>query len=229
MQDADGVKMSKHKGNVIDPEDILSSEGADAVRWYFYTGSQPWLPSRFSYEAVAEAKRKYMGTFWNAYAFYVLYANIDNFNPIDYDYDLDQLNVMDRWILSRLHTLIQNVDDRLERYDITGSGRALQQFTEELSNWYIRRGRERYWGAEMTQDKIHAYLTLYTALKTLAELSAPFTPFMSETIYQNLAATKLKGAAESVHLADFPKAGQHFIDKELEKSMACLLYTSRCV
>ncbi|HHT44171.1 MAG TPA: isoleucine--tRNA ligase [Fastidiosipila sp.] len=223
VQDADGVKMSKHKGNVIDPEDILSSEGADAVRWYFYTGSQPWLPSRFSYEAVAEAKRKYMGTFWNAYAFYVLYANIDNFNPIDYDYDLEQLNVMDRWILSRLHTLIQNVDDRLERYDITGSGRALQQFTEELSNWYIRRGRERYWGAEMTQDKIHAYLTLYTALKTLAELSAPFTPFMSETIYQNLAATKLKGAAESVHLADFPKAGQHFIDKELEKSMATVL------
>jgi len=223
VQDADGIKMSKHKGNVIDPMEILDSEGADAVRWYFFVASQPWLPSRFSYESVSEAKRKYMGTFWNAYAFYVLYANIDHFNPIDYDFKPAELGVMDRWILSRLHSLIDNVDQRLERYDITASGRALQQFAEELSNWYIRRGRERYWQSDMNQDKIHAYLTLFVVLKTLAELSAPFTPFMSESIYRNLAAGKLEGASESVHLADFPKAARHFIDPELEQSMETVL------
>lgn len=223
VQDENGIKMSKHKGNVIDPQSILNSEGADAVRWYFFTGSQPWLPSRFSYEAVAEAKRKFMGTFWNAYAFYVLYANIDGFNPTEHAFNMKTLGVMDRWLLSRLHSLIQEVDGRLEKYDITLAGRALQNFTEEMSNWYIRRNRERYWKSEMTEDKAHAYLTLFTTLKTLAELAAPFTPFMAESIYQNIVAGKLPDVKESVHLQDFPVADPSLIDKDLEEAMATVL------
>ena len=221
--DANGIKMSKHKGNVVDPWDMLNGEGADAVRWYFYTNSQPWLPSRFSGEAVNEMKRRYMGTVWNTYAFYVLYANIDNFNPAEHELDRDSLSIMDRWILSRLNTLIKNVDTRLGKYDITGAARALEAFADDLSNWYVRRGRERYWAAGMEQDKINAYMTLFTVLKSLTLLSAPFVPFMSENMYQNLIRTSFDDAPESVHLADYPVADESFIDANLEEEMKTVL------
>ena len=221
--DKDGIKMSKHKGNVVDPWDMLDTRGADAVRWYFYTGSAPWLPSRFSGEAVSEAQRKYMGTLWNTYAFYVLYANIDGFNPLEHKLDYSALGTMDRWILSRLQTLIRDVDSGLERYEITESGRALAAFVDELSNWYVRRGRERYWGGGMTPDKVNAYMTLYTVLVTLSKLTAPFTPFIADEMYLNLVARLDPSAPESVHLTDFPKAEAGWMDAELEANMARVL------
>ncbi len=223
VNDKNGIKMSKHKGNVVDPWSILDKQGADAVRWYFYTGSAPWLPSRFYEEAVSEAQRKFMGTFWNTYAFYVLYAEIDKFNPADYDINKAKLTLMDKWVLSKLNTLIKTVDKGLSEYNIFDSARALQSFTDDLSNWYVRRGRERYWGHDMDDDKIAAYTTLYTVLVTLAKLSAPFTPFMAESIYQNLVPSFYKDAPISVHLCSFPKVEEERIDKKLEEGMQDVL------
>ncbi len=223
VNDKDGIKMSKHKGNVVDPWSILDVQGADAVRWYFYTGSAPWLPSRFYAEAVSEAQRKYMGTLWNTYAFYVMYAEIDKFNPNDYTLEYDKLSVMDKWILSRLQSLVKFIDEGLENYHITETARALGDFVDELSNWYVRRGRERYWGNEMTQDKINAYMTLYTVLETLTLLTAPYTPFIAEEIYRNIVGSVSPQMPESVHLCDFPKANEAWIDKELEENMDYLL------
>jgi len=223
VQDKDGQKMSKHKGNVVDPWTVLDKQGADAVRWYFYTASAPWLPSRFYEEAVSEGQRKFMGTLWNTYAFYVLYANIDNFDPTKYTLDYDKLSVMDKWILSRLHTLIDGVDHNLDNYRITESARMIQEFVDELSNWYVRRCRERFWEKEMTQDKINAYMTLYTVLSTLVKLSAPFVPFMADEIYLNLVKSVDKSAPESVHLCDFPVSEARYIDDELEKNMDLVL------
>ncbi len=223
VQDKDGIKMSKHKGNVVDPWTILDKQGADAVRWYFYTGSAPWLPSRFYEDAVSEGQRKFMGTLWNTYAFYILYANIDKFDPTKYSLDLDKLSTIDKWILSKLHTLIGTVDKNLENYRITESGRALQEFVDDLSNWYVRRSRERFWQKEMNQDKINAYMTLYNVISTLTKLSAPFVPFISEEIYDNLVKTVDKDAPESVHLCDFPKVDERFIDTDLEKNMENVL------
>ncbi|HEY8348609.1 MAG TPA: isoleucine--tRNA ligase [Clostridia bacterium] len=219
VNDKDGQKMSKHKGNVIDPWTVLDKQGADAVRWYFYTGSAPWLPSRFYEEAVSESQRKFMGTLWNTYAFYVLYANIDKFDPTKYKLEHDKLSVMDKWILSRLYTLIGNVDKNLENYRVTESARDIQDFTDELSNWYVRRCRERFWQKEMNQDKINAYMTLYTVLVELSKTIAPFVPFISEQIYLNLVRSVDKSAPESVHLCDFPTVREGFIDKELEENM----------
>ena len=223
VNDKNGIKMSKHKGNVVDPWSVLDKQGADAVRWYFYTGSAPWLPSRFYEEAVSEAQRKFMGTLWNTYAFFVLYADIDKFDPSKYDIKDCKLTLMDRWVLSKLNTVIKEVDEGLARYDIYGSAKALQDFTDELSNWYVRRGRERYWGSDMTDDKIAAYTTLYTVLTEVAKLSAPFTPFMAESIYQNLVPNFYKDAPISVHLCDFPKVDEKMIDRELEDGMQNVL------
>ena len=219
VQDKNGQKMSKHKGNVVDPWSVLNKQGADAVRWYFYTNSAPWLPSRFYDEAVSEGQRKFMGTLWNTYAFYVLYANIDNFNPKDYTLEYDKLAPMDKWVLSKLQTLIKTVDEGLENYRITEPARAIQEFVDELSNWYIRRSRERFWGKDMPQDKVNAYMTLYTVLETVIKISAPFTPFMAEEIYRNLVLNSYSDAPESVHLCDFPVAKEEWIDKELEENM----------
>ena len=212
--------MSKHKGNVVDPWTVLDNQGADAVRWYFYTGSMPWLPSRFSAEAVSEAQRKFMGTLWNTYAFYILYADIDGFDPTKHALREEALTPMDKWVLSRLNTLVKTVDESLASLHITEAGRALSAFTDELSNWYVRRCRERYWGKEMTADKEAAYMTLFTVLKTMALLSAPFTPFMAEEIYQNLVRTVDASAPESVHLCDFPAVNEAMVDPELEAHMA---------
>ena len=219
VNDKNGVKMSKHKGNVVDPWSILDKQGADAGRWYFYTGSAPWLPSRFYDDAVSEAQRKYMGTFWNTYAFFVLYAEIDGYDPARYRLEDCKLSLMDRWILSRLNSLIKTVDEGLSVYNILDSARALQAFVDDLSNWYVRRGRERYWGKEMTEDKAAAYTTLWHVLVTLAKLTAPFTPFMAESVYQNLVPAFFKDAPESVHLCDFPSADAKMIDAELERGM----------
>ena len=223
VNDKNGIKMSKHKGNVVDPWTILDKQGADAVRWYFYTGSAPWLPSRFYEEAVSEAQRKFMGTLWNTYAFFVLYAEIDKYNPADYDVNKCKLTLMDKWVLSKLNTLIKTVDEGLNSYNIFDSARALQAFTDDLSNWYVRRGRERYWGADMDDDKIAAYTTLYTVLVTMAKLSAPFTPFMAESIYQNLVPQFFADQPISVHLCSFPVADQSAIDKDLEDGMQNVL------
>ncbi len=223
VNDKNGIKMSKHKGNVVDPWSVLDKQGADAVRWYFYTGSNPWLPSRFYDEAVSEAQRKYMGTLWNTYAFFVLYAEIDKYDPSKYDIKNCKLTLMDKWILSGLNSLIKTVDKGLASYDITGSARALSAFADELSNWYVRRGRERYWGHDMTDDKIAAYTTLYTVLVTMSKLSAPFTPFMSESIYQNLVPEFYKDQPISVHLCKFPTADDSAINEELEKGMENVL------
>jgi len=219
VNDKDGQKMSKHKGNVIDPWTVLNKQGADAVRWYFYTSSAPWLPSRFYEEAVSESQRKFMGTLWNTYAFFVLYANIDKFNPMEYRLERDKLSVMDKWILSKLYTLISKIDKNLENYRVTESARDIQDFTDELSNWYVRRSRERFWQKEMNQDKINAYMTLYTVLVELAKTIAPFVPFISEEIYLNLVRTVDPSAPESVHLCDFPQVRSEFIDTELENEM----------
>lgn len=223
VQDKEGRKMSKHIGNVVDPWVLLDNQGADAVRWYFYTSSMPWLPNRFSAEAVSESQRKYMGTFWNTYAFYILYADIDNFDPTRHKLVRENLTPMDRWILSRLNTLIGRVEAYLDDLKMTEAGREMQDFMDDLSNWYVRRCRERYWGKDMTADKEAAYMTLYTVLKTMALISAPFTPFMSETMYQNMVRTVDKSAPESIHLCDWPKKDESFIDPELEANMAAVL------
>lgn len=223
VQDKEGRKMSKHIGNVVDPWVLLDNQGADAVRWYFYTSSMPWLPNRFSAEAVSESQRKYMGTFWNTYAFYILYADIDNFDPTRHKLVRENLTPMDRWILSRLNTLVGHVEAYLDELKMTEAGREMQDFMDDLSNWYVRRCRERYWGKDMTADKEAAYMTLYTVLKTMALISAPFTPFMSETMYQNMVRTVDKSAPESIHLCDWPKKDESFIDPELEANMAAVL------
>ena len=223
VQDKDGQKMSKHKGNVIAPGDVLNKQGADAVRWYFYVGGAPWLPSRFTGEMVSEVQRKFMGTLWNTYAFFVMYANIDGFDPMKASLDRAELTLMDRWLLSRLNTLVQAVDAQLEQYRITESARAIAAFVDELSNWYVRRSRERFWSKGMAAGKEAAFLTLYTALTTLAGLLAPFTPFLAEELYRNLVASANPKAPESVHLSDFPAADPSRIDPELEKGMDALI------
>ncbi|MDL2248343.1 isoleucine--tRNA ligase [Tyzzerella sp. OttesenSCG-928-J15] len=223
VQDKDGRKMSKHLGNVVDPKDVLDKQGADAVRWYFYTNSSPWLPNRFHGDAVSENQRKFMGTLWNTYAFYILYAEIDSFDPTKYKLEKDKLPPIDLWILSKLNTLVKNVDEGLEAYKIFEPARALTDFVDKLSNWYVRRSRERFWASGMEQDKINAYMTLYTVLDTLTKLSAPFTPFMADEIYQNLVRTVDKNAPESVHLTDFPEYNADFIDLALEEDMDLVL------
>lgn len=223
VQDKDGKKMSKHTGNVVDPWTILDKQGADAVRWYFYTNSSPWLPNRFYEEAVNEGQRKFMGTLWNTYAFFVLYANIDNFDPNNYTLEYDKLPPMDKWILSKLNSLVKFIDDGLENYKLTETSRAMSEFVDELSNWYVRRSRERFWGKDMPQDKVNAYMTLYTVLVTLTKLSAPFTPFIAESIYQNLVCKVSKNEPESVHLCDFPTYDEKLIDKKLEEDMDTVL------
>jgi isoleucyl-tRNA synthetase len=223
VQDENGQKMSKSKGNAVDPFDALEQYGADAIRWYFYVNSAPWLPNRFHGKAVQEGQRKFMGTLWNTYAFFVLYANIDEFDATKYKLEYDKLSVMDKWLLSKLNTLIQTVDDNLANYRIPESARALQDFVDEMSNWYVRRSRERFWAKGMEQDKINAYMTLYTALVTVSKVAAPMIPFMTEEIYQNLVRSIDNTAPESIHLCDFPEANQEWIDKELEDNMENLL------
>ena len=223
VQDKDGKKMSKSKGNAVDPMDALNKHGADAIRWYFYENSAPWLPNRFHDDAVQEGQRKFMGTLWNTYAFYVLYANIDNFDATRYRLEYDKLSVMDKWVLSRLNTLIKTVDTNLANYKVTETAKALQEFVDELSNWYVRRSRERFWAKEMNQDKINAYMTLYTALVTVIKLAAPMVPFITESIYRNLVCSVDDKAPISVHLTDFPVANEAFIDAELEKNMELVL------
>lgn len=227
VQDENGRKMSKSEGNVVDPFEALTEYGADAIRWYFYSNSAPWLPNRFGKDAVIEAQRKFLGTIWNTYAFFVLYANIDNFNPKEYKSktQIDKLPIMDRWILSKLNTLINVVDENLNAYKITECTRAMEEFIDELSNWYVRRCRERYWGKDMTEDKINAYNTLYTVLTKFAVLSAPFIPFMSEQIYTNLVLSVDSQSSASVHLCDYPIAQNELIDKDLEKNMDLVLKT----
>ena len=219
VQDKDGQKMSKHKHNVVDPWTVLDNQGADAIRWYFYSSSAPWIPNRFHADAVNEGQRKFMGTLWNTYAFYILYADIDEFDPTQYTLEYEKLAVMDKWILSRLHTLIQKVDSDLDQYRITESARSIQEFTDELSNWYVRRCRERFWQKGMPQDKINCFMTLYTVLFELVKLCAPYVPFMTEEIYQNLVRTNDKNAPESVHYCDFPVCNQAWIDQKLEQNM----------
>ena len=219
VQDENGQKMSKSKGNAVDPFDALQKYGADAIRWYFYTNSAPWLPNRFHGKAVEEGQHKFMGTLWNTYAFYILYANIDKFDPTKYSLEYDKLSVMDKWLLSKLNTLIDTVDNYLGNYAIPEAARALQSFVDDMSNWYVRRGRERFWAKGLEQDKINAYMTLYTALETVAKLSAPMIPFMADDIYRNLVCSVDKNAPESIHLCDYPVSNPAFIDKELENSM----------
>ncbi len=219
VNDKNGIKMSKHKGNVVDPWSVLDKQGADAVRWYFYTNSAPWIPSRFGAEAVSEVQRKFQGTLWNTYAFFALYAEIDGYDPSRYDLKKCSLTLMDRWILSKLNTLVKRVDEWLAAYNITDSARTIQEFVDVLSNWYVRRGRDRYWGSEMTEDKAAAYTTLYTVLVTLAKLLAPYTPFMAEMMYRNLVPAFYPEAPQSVHLCDFPAADESLIDLDLQMSM----------
>ena len=219
VQDENGQKMSKSKGNAVDPFDALQTYGADAIRWYFYINSAPWLPNRFHGKAVQEGQRKFMGTLWNTYAFFVLYANIDNFDATKYTLEYDKLPVMDKWLLSKLNSLIKEVDDDLGNYRIPEAARALQDFVDDMSNWYVRRSRERFWAKGMEQDKINAYMTLYTALVTVAKVAAPMIPFMTEDIYQNLVRSLDKEAPESIHLCDFPVANEAHIDKDLEAKM----------
>ena len=223
VQDENGQKMSKSNGNAVDPFDALEKYGADAIRWYFYINSAPWLPNRFHGKAVQEGQRKFMGTLWNTYAFFVLYANIDNFDPTKYTLDYDNLPVMDKWLLSKLNSVVKTVDDCLANYKIPESARALQEFVDEMSNWYVRRSRERFWAKGMEQDKINAYMTLYTALVTISKAAAPMIPFMTEEIYQNLVRSVDKDAIESIHLCDFPKVEEAWINKELEDDMEELL------
>jgi len=221
--DKNGQKMSKHKGNVVDPKTVLSKQGADAVRWYFYSASAPWLPSRFYEEAVSESQRKFMGTLWNTYSFYVLYANIDEFDPTKYDLKDCGLSVMDKWILSRLNSLVSYVDDSLDVYHITEAARKITAFTDELSNWYVRRCRERYWVTGLKEDKIAAYMTLYTVLVTLSKVIAPFVPFLADEIYRNLVCSIDKNEPISVHLCDFPTADLSVVNDSLEKNMDAVL------
>ena len=223
VQDENGQKMSKSKGNAVDPFDALQTFGADAIRWYFYTNSAPWLPNRFHGKAVTEGQRKFMSTLWNTYAFYVLYAEIDQFDPTKYNFADLKLTVMDRWLLSKLHSTVRTVDESLENYRIPEAARALQDFVDEMSNWYVRRGRERYWAKGMDDDKIAAYMVLYNALVTIAEASAPMIPFMTESIYQNLVRSVDKTAPESIHLCDFPAVDESLIDTTLENEMEQVL------
>ena len=223
VQDENGQKMSKSKGNAVDPFEALEKYGADAIRWYFYINSAPWLPNRFHGKAVEEGQRKFMGTLWNTYAFYVLYAEIDQFDPTKYTLDYDKLSVMDKWLLSKMNSMVKAVDDNLGNYRIPEAARALDDFVDEMSNWYVRRSRERFWAKDMPQDKINAYMTLYTALVTVAKAAAPMIPFMTEDIYQNLVRSVDKDAKESIHLCDFPKVNEAHIDKELEENMERVL------
>ena len=223
VQDENGQKMSKSKGNAVEPMDALRRHGADAIRWYFYENSAPWLPNRFSDDAVQEGARKFMGTLWNTYAFYVLYANIDNFDPTAHTLDYNRLSVMDRWVFSRLNTMVRTVDDCLGSYRVTEAAKAVQSFVEELSNWYVRRSRSRFWAKGMEQDKVDAYLTLYTALVTTVKAAAPMVPFITESIYRNLVCSVDKTAPISVHLADFPTVNEALIDTQLEENMEIVL------
>ena len=219
MQDKDGQKMSKSKGNAVDPFEALEEYGADAIRWYFYSNSAPWLPNRFHGKAVTEGQRKFMGPLWNTYAFFVLYAEIDQFDATKYALEYDKLSVMDKWLLSKLNTLVKTVDANLENYRIPESARALQDFVDDMSNWYVRRSRERFWAKGMEQDKINAYMTLYTALVTVCKVAAPMIPFMTEDIYQNLVRSLDVNAPESIHLCDYPVCDEALIDAELEANM----------
>ena len=219
VQDENGQKMSKSKGNAVDPFDALQTHGADAIRWYFYSNSAPWLPNRFYDKAVTEGQRKFLGTIWNTYAFFVLYANIDNFDATKYTLEYDKLSVMDKWILSKVNSLVKSVDAYLNDYKIPETTRVLEEFVDDLSNWYVRRSRERFWAKGMEQDKINAYMTLYTSLVTLCKVAAPMIPFMTEEIYLNIVAGIDKTAPESIHLCDFPVANEAYIDKELEANM----------
>ncbi len=219
VQDENGQKMSKSKGNAVDPFDALATYGADAIRWYFYINSAPWLPNRFHGKAVMEGQRKFMGTLWNTYAFFVLYANIDEFDATKYTLDYEKLSVMDKWLLSRLNTTVKRVDSDLENYRIPEAARALQEFVDDMSNWYVRRSRERFWAKGMEQDKINAYMTLYTALVTISQAAAPMIPFMTEDIYRNLVCSIDKAAPESIHLCDFPTVCEAWIDSQLEEYM----------
>ncbi|MFR2010062.1 MAG: isoleucine--tRNA ligase [Christensenellales bacterium] len=223
VQDENGQKMSKSKGNAVDPFDALDKYGADAIRWYFYINSAPWLPNRFHGKAVQEGQRKFMGTLWNTYAFFVLYANIDEFDATKYTLDYDKLSVMDKWLLSRLNSTVKEVDENLAAYRIPETAKALQSFVDEMSNWYVRRCRERFWAKGMEQDKINAYMTLYTALVTISKAAAPMIPFMTEDIYRNLVCTLDASAPESVHLCDFPEVNEAHIDKKLEEDMETVL------
>ena len=223
VQDENGQKMSKSKGNAVDPFDALEKYGADAIRWYFYINSAPWLPNRFHGKAVVEGQRKFMSTLWNTYAFFVLYANIDEFDPTKYNLDYDSLPVMDKWLLSKLNSVVKAVDENLASYKIPESARALQEFVDEMSNWYVRRSRERFWAKGMEQDKINAYMTLYTALVTISRAAAPMIPFMTEDMYQNLVRSVDPSAPESIHLCDFPQVKEEWINKELEDDMEALL------
>ena len=219
VQDENGQKMSKSKGNAVDPFDALETYGADAIRWYFYINSAPWLPNRFHGKAVQEGQRKFMGTLWNTYAFFVLYANIDNFDATKYTLDYDKLPVMDKWLLSKMNSMIRDVDDNLNNYRIPEAARVLQEFVDDMSNWYVRRSRERFWAKGMEQDKINAYMTLYTALVNVAKVASPMIPFMTEDIYQNLVRSIDKNAPESIHLCEFPSVDEMHIDKQLEADM----------
>ena len=219
VQDENGQKMSKSKGNAVDPFDALEKYGADAIRWYFYVNSAPWLPNRFHGKAVQEGQRKFMGTLWNTYAFFVLYANIDEFDATKYTLDYDKLPVMDKWLLSRLNSTVKAVDENLAAYKIPETARALQDFVDEMSNWYVRRCRDRFWAKGMEQDKINAYMTLYTALVTISKAAAPMIPFMTEDIYRNLVCSIDANAPESVHLCDFPEVKEDWIDTKLEEDM----------
>ncbi len=223
VQDENGQKMSKSKGNAVDPFEALGQYGADAIRWYFYINSAPWLPNRFSGKTVQEGQRKFLGTLWNTYAFYVLYAEIDQFDPTKYELDYDKLSVMDQWLLSKMNTMVKTVDDSLGSYKIPEAARALDEFVDEMSNWYVRRSRERFWAKDMPQDKINAYMTLYTALVTVAKAAAPMIPFMAEDIYRNLVCSVDANAPESVHLCDFPVVNEAYIDAELEDNMEKVL------
>ncbi|MBR1568570.1 MAG: class I tRNA ligase family protein, partial [Lachnospiraceae bacterium] len=222
--DKDGEKMSKSKGNAVDPMEALNKFGADAIRWYFYSNSAPWLPNRFHEDAVVEGQRKFMGTLWNTYAFYVLYAEIDQFDPTKYTLEPDKLSVMDKWLLSKLNSAVKTVDESLNAYKIPEATRALSEFVDDMSNWYVRRCRDRYWAKGMEQDKISAYMTLYTALVTICKASAPMIPFLTEDIYQNLVCGLDQSAPESIHLCDFPQADESLIDQELEAAMDEVLH-----
>ena len=223
VQDENGQKMSKSKGNAVDPFEALGQYGADAIRWYFYTNSAPWLPNRFHGKAVQEGQRKFMGTLWNTYAFYVLYAEIDQFDPTKYTLEYDKLSVMDKWLLSKLNSMVKAVDENLGNYRIPEAARALDDFVDDMSNWYVRRSRERFWAKDMPQDKINAYMTLYTALVTVSKAAAPMIPFMTEDIYQNIVRSVDETAPESIHLCDFPEVNESYIDKELEENMERVL------
>ena len=219
VQDENGQKMSKSKGNAVDPMEALQTYGADAIRWYFYTNSAPWLPNKFHGKVVTEGQRKFMGTLWNTYAFYILYADIDNFDPSQHKIEYDKLSVMDKWVLSKMNTMIKLADENLANYRIPEAAKAMQEFVDDLSNWYVRRGRERYWAQGMSQDKINAYMTLYTAIVTLCKVAAPMVPFITEEIYQNMVRSVDKTAPESIHLCLYPEADETMIDKKLESDM----------